>query len=342
MKHITILFIVGILVSSAIGAVGTNINKESRVSLVERLTTPMIQLQSANTEGYLSLELVGTATYQATAGHPRLPMMVRTVELPFGATDISVTLIPQTITTQHITQEIRPALPLLPLTPEYQNLAAQTTYKDNAIYAMTTPYPETWYTSTVGVGLNKNNQHVTFVTIHYYPIRYTPATGTLHIADTADATITYTPPQHPLLSGSDAFDLLIIAPKAFERSLKPLIDHKNSYGVATILKTTEDIYKNYEGVDKPEQIKYAIKEAIETQGITSVLLVGGLKNLFCAKPRDDTNQGSKGWHVPVRYTNLFDNPKFPLAAEAAIFDPGVISDLYYADIYQEEIGRAHV
>jgi hypothetical protein len=261
--------------------------------------------------------------------------MVRTVELPFGATDISVSLIPQTISTQHIKQEIKPALPLLPLTPEYQVLAASTTFKDSAIYAMTTPYPETWYTTTVGVGLNKNNQHVTYVTIHYYPIRYTPATGTLHIADTADVTITYTPPQHPLLSGNDVYDLLIIAPKAFERSLKPLIEHKNSYGVATVLKTTEDIYQNYEGVDKPEQIKYAIKDAVETQGITSVLLVGGLKNMFCAKPRDDSNQGSKGWHVPVRYTNLFDNPKFPLAAEEAIFDPGVISDLYYADIYQE-------
>jgi hypothetical protein len=53
-----------------------------------------------------------------------------------------------------------------------------------------------------------------------------------------------------------------------------------------------------------------------------------------AKPRDDANQGSKGWYVPVRYTNLWDNPKFPLAAEVTTFDPGVISDLYYSDIYE--------
>ena len=53
-----------------------------------------------------------------------------------------------------------------------------------------------------------------------------------------------------------------------------------------------------------------------------------------AKPRDNTNEGSTGWHLPVRYTNLFDNPKFPLTAESTLHDPGVISDLYYADIYE--------
>ena len=53
-----------------------------------------------------------------------------------------------------------------------------------------------------------------------------------------------------------------------------------------------------------------------------------------SKPRDDANQGSTGWWVPVRYTNLYDNPKFPLAAET-VHDPGVISDLYYSDIYED-------
>jgi len=86
------------------------------------------------------------------------------------------------------------ARPLLPLTPDYQTAAAQTLVKDPTVYALTTPYPATWYTTSVGVGLNKNNQHVTFVSIQYNPIRYTPITGTLHIADTAEVTITYEPP----------------------------------------------------------------------------------------------------------------------------------------------------
>ena len=90
----------------------------------------------------------------------------------------------------------------------------------------------------------------------------------------------------------------------------------------------------YNAFDKPEQIKYFIKDAIETQGITAVMLVGGVKNMFFSKPRDDANQGSTDWWVPVRYTNLYDNPKFPLAAET-VHDPGVISDLYYSDIYED-------
>jgi hypothetical protein len=333
MKKIAILFIVGILVGSTLGVAGIKTNQQATMSLSQHLSTPQMQIQSANND-YIMLELAGSSTYLSTAGHPRLPEIVHIVELPFGSTDIRVALTPQDITTQHIDQEIKPAAALLPLTPEYQNIATGTTMKDESIYTMTTPYPTTWYTTTTGVGLNKNNQHVTFLSIHYYPIRYTPATGTLQIANNADISITYTPLAHSPFPATSANDLVIIAPKKFESALQPLIDHKNSYGVSTYLKTTEDIYAEYTGVDKPEQIKYFIKDAIETQGITSVLLVGGLKNMFFAKPRDDANQGSKGWNVPVRYTNLFDDPKFPLAAEGSIFDPGVISDLYYSDIYE--------
>jgi hypothetical protein len=334
MKKIAILFIVGMLIGSAIGAIGTQINKESTQSLSERINTPSIQTRSVNTEGYLLIELSGTSTFQTTAGQPQLPTIVRTIELPFGVTDIRVSLTPLDITTQHIDQEIKPATQMIPLTSEYQNAAAYATVKDEQIYAMTTPYPETWFTTSTGVGLNKYNQHVTFVTIHYYPIRYIPTTGTLLIANNADISVTYTAPTHTPFPVKSEYNLVIIAPKSFETALQPLIDHKNSYGVATILKTTEDIYNEFAGVDKPEQIKYFIRYAIETWGIEYVLLVGGLKNMVCAKPRDDTNQGSKGWHVPVRYTNLHDNPKFPLAAENTLFDPGVISDLYYADIYE--------
>lgn len=333
MKKIAILFIVGILVGSTLGVVGIKTNQQATMSLSQHLSTPQVQIQSTNND-YIMLELAGSSTYLSITGRPRLPELVHIIELPFGSTDIRVSLTPQDITTQYIDQEIKPAAALLPLTPEYQSIAAGTTMKDESIYAMTTPYPTTWYTTTTGVGLNKNNQHVTFLSIHYYPIRYTPATGTLQIANNADISVTYTPLAHSPFPATSAYDLVIIAPEKFESALQPLIDHKNSYNVSTYLKTTEDIYAEYVGVDKPEQIKYFIKDAIETQGITSVLLIGGLKSMFCAKPRDDANQGSKGWNVPVRYTNLYDDPKFPLTAEVTYFDPGVISDLYYADIYE--------
>ncbi len=59
------------------------------------------------------------------------------------------------------------------------------------------------------------------------------------------------------------YDLVIIAPAAFTTDLQTLIDHKNNHDVKTILKTAEEIYEEYTGVDEPEQIKYFIKDALK-------------------------------------------------------------------------------
>jgi len=112
----------------------------------------------------------------------------------------------------------------------------------------------------------------------------------------------------------EEFDLLIIAPKKFSSNLQPLIEHKNSHNIQTILKTTEEIYIHFEGRDKAEQIKYFIKDAIEQWNISYVLLVGGRRGQLFR------------WHVPCRYSNVDDgymHKKF-------------LSDLYFADIYKEE------
>ncbi len=111
---------------------------------------------------------------------------------------------------------------------------------------------------------------------------------------------------------NEEYDMVCIAPKAFSNSLQPLIDHKNSIGVHTILLTTEDIYQDFDGRDNAEQIKYAIKNAKEQWNISYVLLVGGLK-LF------------GGWYVPVRYSNLDDG------SGNSVF----LTDLYFADLYKE-------
>lgn len=119
--------------------------------------------------------------------------------------------------------------------------------------------------------------------------------------------------------GTEDYQLLIIAPTIFSDALQPLIAHKNAHGMMTMLMTTEDIYNDYEGRDKAEQIKYAIKDAKETNGILYVLLVGGLKSyLFCNAANEDA------WYVPARYSNL-DLDGFP--------EPKYLSDLYYADLY---------
>lgn len=112
---------------------------------------------------------------------------------------------------------------------------------------------------------------------------------------------------------SEVYDMVIIAPNKFSASIQPLINHKNSHGVKTFLKTTEEIYKEYKGRDKAEKIKLFIKDAIENNSIKYVLLVGG-------------RQGQRfKWYVPCRYSNVDDG----------FSDKQFLSDLYFADIYKE-------
>jgi len=335
MKKLFVFVILGLLLFSGLGVAGYDAGFDQNIQRIDHINTPMLKIDPSEKQGYLSLQLTDVNTFQTNPGEPRVPKIVHTFELPFGATDIQVHLTPQSITTISIDKEVQPASALLPLTLEYVSSAVQSEVKDKDIYTMTTPYPGEWYTTTVSCGLNSDYERVTFVNVHYYPIRYIPSSSTLLVAESADIMVTYKEAEKVFFLQTASSDLVIIAPESFSQALQPLIDHKNDKGISTFLKTTEDIYQEYPGDDKPAQIKNFIKDAIETQGITYVLLVGGLKNVYFAKPRDDSNQGSSAWYVPVRYTNLRDNPKFPLKAESTIFDPGVISDLYYADIYRE-------
>jgi len=113
-------------------------------------------------------------------------------------------------------------------------------------------------------------------------------------------------PKHSF--SNDMYDMVIITPELFSESLDPLINHKNSIDLNTFLKTTEDIYNEYEGRDQPEQIKHFIQDARENWNITYVLLVGGADLL------------------PSRYVHIYYDYDYQ---DEWIF----LSDLYYADIY---------
>lgn len=114
----------------------------------------------------------------------------------------------------------------------------------------------------------------------------------------------------PLIN-SEGYNLVIIAPEKFSSAIQPLIDHKISFGIQTILKTTEEIYSEFDGRDKAEQVKYFIKYAIEEWNTTYVLLMGGRKGQL------------PGFYVPVRRVILDDGYHTPF-----------LSDAYFADIYK--------
>jgi len=113
---------------------------------------------------------------------------------------------------------------------------------------------------------------------------------------------------------NDDYDMVIISTSAYIDSIQPLIDHKNSIGIHTFLKTTDEIYNEYEGRDNAEQIKYCIKIAKEEYDIKYVLFIGGAAD------------------IPGRYTHVyFDEPFDYPTPDEWIFT----SDFYYADIYDQ-------
>jgi len=112
---------------------------------------------------------------------------------------------------------------------------------------------------------------------------------------------------------NNIYDLLIITPAVFKEALQPLVRHKISMGITTKLVTLTEVYHQmyWQGRDDAEKVKYFIKTAKEEWGIKYVLLVGGRSSQFLPL-----------WFCPVRYVAMVDD-----------WDVQVLSDLYFADIY---------
>jgi len=123
-------------------------------------------------------------------------------------------------------------------------------------------------------------------------------------------------------SDADGYDLLILTPATWGPLLVELVDHKDTYGVSTVVVTLTDVYEGtytpVQGRDDAERIKYFIKFALDTWSISYLLLVGGRQPALLGEP----------WLLPVRYSHIEDN--------VATLENRYISDLYYADIYDAE------
>jgi len=318
-------FIVAALILlSSMAAIGFGKEADDTSTLIQSFGSISSETREIDQITFSTYTMSGAPRQLYHGGKPMVPYASETFTLPFGTKitnmDVSVHGIHTTTTTYTILPAPQPVI---------RNSGSEAVYSmDEAIYEQNDLFPETWASYTTGGGRDENNNRVTFVTLQYYPFRYNPVSSEIQTADEIKITLSYQEPKESLIIGNDEFDMVIISPAQFSDNLQPLIDHKNSYDVKTFLKTTEDIYSEYDGVDEPEQIKYFIKDALDTYNIKYVMLVGGLNSLIIATPRDDQNKGVEDWLLPVRYTN---NKEM-----GGTYDPGFISDLYYADIYDSE------
>ncbi len=309
MKKSISIVIIGILVLSGIGAVALPAANPA-TTVREQQTHTFSQLQIAETNDYTIVTLDESTSTLHRSGEPDLPVVTQVFTYPFDTIIKSVEVTfsqPQEI---EITKPLKPGAEPLPLNME-QTLLVQSF--DKTIYQSEVLYPAEKYTYSVHVGLNNGIRSV-MVAVHCYPIQYSPAANTLYYSDSLEIIVKHNTPMNPTVFG-DAYDLAILAPEQFSSALQPLVDHKNDKGVDTILVTLESILSSQTGRDDAEKVKYYLKEAVEDMGITYALIIGGM------------NGQKKEWLFPVRYTNNH---------AGATFEYGVLSDLYYADIYKYE------
>ncbi len=238
-------------------------------------------------------------------GTPDLPVFRKTYEIPWDSEILTINFSTSDIETIDLNNSKIKNTPLFkPISYEKVKNNKEPVIPSETIN--NDIYPDTWYDIEKGSGLSQDGEHVKFLTFSIYPTRHKSKEKILEYITKTEVEVQYESSGEEF-PDPDIYDLLIIAPSYFEENLTKLVEHKEKYNVKTNLTTLEEIYCNFKGRDKPEKIKYFIKNAVEEWGIKYVLLVGEIRK------------------TPIRQT------------DSCFFEghhgEGVLSDLYYADIY---------
>ncbi len=305
MKKIIPILIVGILVISGLGAVAISDNNPESLYKMESISISETILKENNE--YILIDFEESTSKLMETGNPIIPVITKVYTFPAGTKieNVKVDIINEQQTLQ---KKIQPSTKPIPMSNDIIIDASEIYIQNDDVYSSAELYPSEPYSIGMGSGL-KDQEHVIYLTIRCNS-QYSPVLNTIEIPKQIDVEIEYILPEEPLFK-ADEFDMLIITDESFVTNLQPLVDHKNSNGIETMVETVQDIYPAYDGRDDPEDIKLRIKDAIEESGIKYVLLAGGRKGQ------------TLDWYVPSRRTLNDDN-----------WETGYESDLYFADVYK--------
>ena len=301
MRKIVPILVISILVLSGLGAVAFS-QDNNKIETNETIFFSNPNL--IENQEFLTIDIAEATSNLMEFGKPMLPRYSKTYTFPIGTIVESVDVTFSEPIKQEVPDLVVPAPERVPLS----SLKVSKITKDDVLksYAEIEIYPEQKYDYKVGAGINKG-ERVIFLTVHINPVQYSPSENIIYFSNSAKIETKVKLPIVPVKFG-DSYDMLIISPSEFSSTLQPLIDYKNEHDTRTILTTLEEIPDT--GVDQQESIKYYIKDAIEDWGITYLLLVG------CAEK------------FPVRYAHI----------PSGQYEDSFPSDLYYADIYNPEMG----
>lgn len=300
---------------SSLASVGRNLPDASTGS-IQSLTMDFFFSEPTFTtdSGYVRVHVDEADMNLVAPGKPVLPVNTSIISLEFGTEIVDVKY---QISSQVVYTLSSHKLPFGGrFLPDIYGKTPVAYARETRSNDITNLYPKYWISYHTGGGLSFG-EHVTYLVLNVYPVRYNAVRHEIHFISHITVTVNYKEPEEPLLDDHSIYDLLILAPSKFSFSLKPLVEHKNAYGVKTMFVSVEEVYDRmfWYGRDEQEKIKYFIKHAVEHWGVTYVLLVGGMKGQ------------TDSWYLPVRYSHVVSPD------EQGYAEPFFISDLYYADIY---------
>jgi hypothetical protein len=298
MNKIISSIIIGILIINVFTIIASPQYDDKVDIFIEKIniSKPLID----NKGDYLTIHIEEASIFNYEPGKPLIPVIIKTYNFPFG-TIIKNVIIDYDTFDISLSKKIFPGSTYLFPSENINQKTSDLSYSKN-LYENLEIYPSNPYYIKEGSGID-NGEHVLFLNIRINP-QYYPSENRLVAPQNVEIRIEYIQPE-PSINKVDEYDMIIISPELFSSNLQELINHKNNVGLSTFLKTTEDIFIEYNGVDETEQIKYFIKDSIEKYGISYVLFIGDVNLL------------------PIRKTSI--------RMDLPIDD--CITDLYYADIY---------
>lgn len=308
-KTIQIMFLITLLLLSSTVS-NRVISKESidsnmqTINDYETISDPLIEFTESH---QTTISIPTIDTYLTIPDAPKIPIIRKTYTFPKGTQIQEITCTPLNTESINLEQPIEK-------TPAFQSISGNKfiSNQDTTDISRIETYPETWYTTQTGAGITTSAERVIYLTITLHPIRYHPLENTITSASEFNIHINHLPPPSNMNKNKfeTTHDLVIITPESYVSTLNPFVDHKKDYNLNPLIKTTTEIYDEFQGRDQQEKIKYFIKHAIETYNTKYVLLIGDITQL------------------PIRQTDAY--PWDPYHGE------GILTDLYYADIYDSE------